>query len=45
MLKKPDRQQNLLRVIRNQLNGRMNVVKDLFGSGKMFLPQVSKSAL
>ena len=33
-----------LRVIEGPLMGGMNVVGDLFGSGKMFLPQVVKSA-
>lgn len=33
-----------LRVIENELMTGMNVVGDLFGSGKMFLPQVVKSA-
>jgi 5-methyltetrahydrofolate--homocysteine methyltransferase len=33
-----------IEVIENQLMNGMNVVGDLFGSGKMFLPQVVKSA-
>ena len=33
-----------LRVIENPLMDGMNIVGDLFGSGKMFLPQVVKSA-
>ena len=33
-----------IEVIENHLMNGMNVVGDLFGSGKMFLPQVVKSA-
>lgn len=39
-----DKIQSPLRVIEGPLMDGMNVVGDLFGSGKMFLPQVVKSA-
>lgn len=39
-----DQYQDALKVIEGPLMDGMNVVGDLFGSGKMFLPQVVKSA-
>ncbi len=39
-----DKYQNPLKVIEGPLMDGMNVVGDLFGAGKMFLPQVVKSA-
>jgi 5-methyltetrahydrofolate--homocysteine methyltransferase len=40
----PDRGERPLHVIEGPLMAGMNIVGDLFGDGKMFLPQVVKSA-
>jgi 5-methyltetrahydrofolate--homocysteine methyltransferase len=44
MLKKHVNSEKAIEVIEINLMAGMNVVGDLFGSGKMFLPQVVKSA-